>query len=366
MIYKRNGRDCYLCLSRKKLIYVSPEETVRQKIINELIEKHGVPSNQIKVEESLAHYKEGHKGRADIIVFCDTLPLILIECKEPNSFLTHKTLEQVQKYNEILNAKIYGITNGTDSYWYLNDGTPISLLPSYEKVLKENKFKLSKAEKIESYNPFQNQDKLVKELKEFGIMGEDTPSHLASFIANIDGLFIEADKKIVLENNQNYKFVFDGGLRAASYGNASGGKWSGFYRYLMLKDANGDSQIVSFAVMGCANGTTTLIVAYDENEISHNSLQLSIDNFAKTDKKNVKIWHDGRITVGNRGPSPREQMLKLVEKKCPHLLENETIVLGVLDNSKIFDPQNADVQKFMKNIIDYVFCREEFRRQIKN
>ena len=32
-IYKRNGRECYLDPIRKKLIYITPEETARQRVI---------------------------------------------------------------------------------------------------------------------------------------------------------------------------------------------------------------------------------------------------------------------------------------------------------------------------------------------
>ena len=33
-IYTRKGRECYLDPIRKKLIYITPEETVRQKVIS--------------------------------------------------------------------------------------------------------------------------------------------------------------------------------------------------------------------------------------------------------------------------------------------------------------------------------------------
>ena len=42
-IYKRNGKDCYLDPIRKKLIYITPEETVRQKTISYLLDELGVP-----------------------------------------------------------------------------------------------------------------------------------------------------------------------------------------------------------------------------------------------------------------------------------------------------------------------------------
>ena len=36
-IYTRKGRECYLDPIRKKLIYITPEETVRQQVISHLL-----------------------------------------------------------------------------------------------------------------------------------------------------------------------------------------------------------------------------------------------------------------------------------------------------------------------------------------
>jgi len=36
-IYKRNGRECYLGPIRKKLVFITPEETVRQKVLSFLL-----------------------------------------------------------------------------------------------------------------------------------------------------------------------------------------------------------------------------------------------------------------------------------------------------------------------------------------
>lgn len=55
-IYKRRGKDCYLDPVRQKLIYVTPEETVRQRIISYLINEIEVPKESIFVEKHLSHY----------------------------------------------------------------------------------------------------------------------------------------------------------------------------------------------------------------------------------------------------------------------------------------------------------------------
>ena len=67
-IYQRKGKDCYLDSVRKKLIYITPEETVRQKMISYLINELKVPKDAILVEEHLSHYNIESRKRADIIV----------------------------------------------------------------------------------------------------------------------------------------------------------------------------------------------------------------------------------------------------------------------------------------------------------
>ena len=64
-IYKRNGRECYLDPIRKKLIYITPEETVRQSVILYLTDTLHVPIQEIISEQHLSHYGITSKKRAD-------------------------------------------------------------------------------------------------------------------------------------------------------------------------------------------------------------------------------------------------------------------------------------------------------------
>ena len=87
-IYKRGNKDCYLDPVRKKLIYITPEETVRQKILSYLIDVLGVPAEMISVEAHLSHYGVRSKRRADIIVHGTDSegvlrPVAIVECKAP-------------------------------------------------------------------------------------------------------------------------------------------------------------------------------------------------------------------------------------------------------------------------------------------
>ena len=50
-VYKRADKECYLDPIRNKLINVTPEETVRQRVIQFLVET-GTPSNMKEAYES--------------------------------------------------------------------------------------------------------------------------------------------------------------------------------------------------------------------------------------------------------------------------------------------------------------------------
>ena len=67
-IYIRNGKECYLDPIRKKLIRITPEETVRQRVLSYIINELKVPAAMISVEDHLSHYGIKSSLRADILV----------------------------------------------------------------------------------------------------------------------------------------------------------------------------------------------------------------------------------------------------------------------------------------------------------
>ena len=110
--YVRNGKECYLDPIRKKLIYITPEETLRQKAISYLINELNVPKEAIRVEGNLTHYGIETKKRADIIVHAaDTIPIAVIECKSGNVYIDDKVRNQVFEYCDLLGVDYAFIAN---------------------------------------------------------------------------------------------------------------------------------------------------------------------------------------------------------------------------------------------------------------
>ncbi|RTQ45309.1 hypothetical protein EJV47_25890 [Hymenobacter gummosus] len=113
---------------------------------------------------------------------------------------------------------------------------------------------------------------------------------------------------------------------------------------------------------GNSKGHTLLLVAVDDYDKSHLSLELAIDRYTLIDGEKYTIWHDGTLTVGRKGRAKNQDVIDFVRDRQPGLIRDNKIFLGQLDNSKSFTWTSLDVNNFISNIIDYVLLRDQFRR----
>ena len=96
---------------RKRWVFLSPEEWVRQNVLHYLRDTLNYPANRIAVEHSLV--RNGKANRTDILVFDEQFePWMIVECKEPNVKLSESTFQQAARYNLVIKAPYLVITNG--------------------------------------------------------------------------------------------------------------------------------------------------------------------------------------------------------------------------------------------------------------
>ena len=109
---KKNNNKTYIFDEiRKKWIFLSPEEWVRQNIISFLQKDPKVPVSHIAVEKGFK--VKGLSKRFDIVVFDKKGNIIiLIECKSPKIKLNQKSIDQLVIYNLELNASYLMLSNG--------------------------------------------------------------------------------------------------------------------------------------------------------------------------------------------------------------------------------------------------------------
>lgn len=132
--------DKIFCIIRKRYVALTPEEGVRQNIINYLIMQKNYPQSLISVEGEIK--VNNLKKRYDILVHSRELkPFMLIECKAPSIKITQETLNQISIYSLSIDASFFVLTNGEQTFCLKKDiekriFTMEKEIPSYPSLVK--------------------------------------------------------------------------------------------------------------------------------------------------------------------------------------------------------------------------------------
>ena len=101
---------------RKKFIILTPEEWVRQHVVQFLMVEKKYPKSLINVEKVLKI--NDLRKRYDVVVFNpDGSIFILVECKAPEIKISQNTFDQIARYNLTLKATYLMVTNGLNHYF---------------------------------------------------------------------------------------------------------------------------------------------------------------------------------------------------------------------------------------------------------
>jgi hypothetical protein len=101
---------------RKKFVILTPEEWVRQHVIQYLLVEKAYAKSHINVEKVIKI--NGLTKRYDIVVFQPNGQIfLLVECKAPEVSISQNTFDQIARYNMTLKAQFLMVTNGLNHYF---------------------------------------------------------------------------------------------------------------------------------------------------------------------------------------------------------------------------------------------------------
>ncbi|MDD6135592.1 MAG: type I restriction enzyme HsdR N-terminal domain-containing protein [Lachnospiraceae bacterium] len=384
-IYKRNGKDCYLDPIRKKLIYITPEETVRQMVISYLINVLEVPADLIVVEEHLSHYGINTNKRADIIIHTidkenNQRPIAVIECKAPNVYLDVKAQDQMLEYCDMLEADYAMMVNTVDKeqcfvYDYEKKSyVVIDELPCYKNMCDGNfneldvfglppriKFSELQFNLQDEYNTY-DEDIYISRL---------TPMNIAVPMYNLLEGLLDTRVKMPIGNYGLFELIEDYGVRMISYGNASGGKFFGPYRSFLVKVGE-NTEFYSISITTYCKSTnpekvkTCICVAHDDEKESHHALQLVADDNLVVDGDNIDFYHNGRIAIGNIGSGKIDELRSFVIERYPQIVLGKSFFLGRLVHNRLWQLDDPEIINLIVNLISYAMIRDEYRDYVKS
>lgn len=101
---------------RRKYLVLTPEEWVRQHIVQYMIREKGYPKSLIKLEGGMK--LNSMQKRTDIIAFNSAgHKVLLVECKAPSVKISQKVFDQIARYNIVHQIPLLAVTNGLEHYY---------------------------------------------------------------------------------------------------------------------------------------------------------------------------------------------------------------------------------------------------------
>jgi len=108
---KQGGQTYIFDFIRKKWLVLTPEEWVRQHLVNYLVTEKKFPLSVISIEKELV--LNDLRRRYDVVVYGrDLSPTLIVECKAPYIALDNAVISQALHYNLTVKAPVLMISNG--------------------------------------------------------------------------------------------------------------------------------------------------------------------------------------------------------------------------------------------------------------
>jgi len=371
-VINSNGKQRYIDPVRSISVSVTKEETIRQQVLYYLINKCNIPQKCIVSEDNLKHYDKSLMLRADITVKVNGKTILLVECKEPNVVIEGEPVRQIFNYNKTLNSKFLMITNGDNTFvFYENLGKYETLmnLPSFNDMCNKKDFGESVAEKVVTQRPTKetlNNKDIIKAYKCSGLMvGENTKDELTPFILDLSYALLDESYSLVTSYRKfNCKIISDYKTIYMSVGNASGGKYLGNFRKLIVKYNDTEDYNLFFKIAGTGTdenrvgGYSSLVCAIEEKGKPVSRLQINLDRYLKKYKTGFSLYHDGRA-----GSGKNKDIINYVSQNCSELIENGEVYLGWLDNSDIITLSDKNGLDLMLRLSSYLILRSRLKNQ---
>lgn len=371
--YKRNGQECFFDPYREKLIPVTPEEVIRQKVAGWLESALSVPGDCIILEQHLSHYQIECRARADIVIHEVVengmlAPIAVVECKADTVAISDKTLEQCFGYADRLGINYAFVTNGVDFLSYRYDEkanryieleAPLNYADMVNGVIGEAKsYAVVERPNLEAAKDPSVQKGYIDDF----IIGAETKPSLTAHIINMFECLIDTTRTLSRNCGKKFSIVEDIGVRISSYGNAAGYDFVAPYRCFIIKDKFENHQIVSFGFNAYGNDQTIMCVAIDDFKKSHHALQLLMDKYAHPIFDELRFTHTGRIAIGHSGSGSPKELLQKVSQELPELYANGELRLGTIPTDILLTMDHPAVTDLLTNLIDYALLRDEYRK----
>ena len=362
-------KEKQFCLKREFQIVTTPEEVVRQQLLNEILAV--VPKDFVEIEIPIKKYgRSNSKLRADLIILNPKMqPFLLIECKEPREQLTLNVKEQAMGYNTVVKAPFIAVTNGRNTQIFKlveDEYKQISLVSVVDFILGQP-FTYIEKKRIKRLALKEAQStSAVQKLIYSGNISPGSAPYLQRFLGELyNAILVSPFHKT---HHPFIEDIVDLGYGFYGFGNGSGmgGRFNSNYRsflvtiggnqYIYRMTLAAPSATSNDPVYGNRKGSSSLYVGIQKRAQNAHVLEMKLDGFHEVNGSYIRIHHDG-------WGLKKHGIIEVMTENFPEMMEDKQIILGELPYKRSIEPD--EFSRFVENVICYCHVRSYLKQQKK-
>lgn len=312
-----SDREALVCKKRNIKLKRTPEELVRQALINYLLYELNIEIEDIEVEKYLGKNIPDYARRADVLVKSENNYLIVIECKAPNEPLTDEVMQdQAEDYARTTGfPPVVWLTNGIENRFFaLEVDTKkyreLEILPDFnntngplELVYKKRDFKPWKSPTLkqlfdDSYqNNYFKSSNFEYQTRWFS-PGIPKFESIPAIIRLGEALFFSPRVERGLEL-QNFVVEEDLGVSTRKYTNPSSYPFVEEFRSFKLKKLSTNQSLLAHLGLILSYNKPKLAVSVKDK--GRLDLEMDLYQHISIDlSHHVQLFHNGKINTGKR------------------------------------------------------------------
>jgi len=361
-VYRDGTTKVLTCLARNQKLVAKPEELVRQRILNWLINDQQIPRTRLALEDNQL-FTSNKRGRSDILVRNENgEPALVVEIKRQEIPLGDDVKDQAIRYAQKCKAAEIWITNGQDHRFFRKvSGRWIVVLDC--EFLKQT-VETKEAALVPSPS---DTEKVKAFMRDLGRAAGSPAFQNKKFfepVLSLQKLILSPSSEIALPfSHEGVHILEDRGVTRLAI-RTPGGRWNTLYR-IFLAATEGRVETVGIGLNVWDRDKVIICVAFLKEKRKHHALQLQITECCERDRKSAgyRIYHSGKMG-GRSLPSElvfegirealREDLIELDPKT-----KKTRVSLGILPN---FDNSTwTNSKEFISNIFHYAIIRTNLR-----
>jgi hypothetical protein len=378
------GRKVHLDLIRKRPVAATPEEAVRQRVLEHLLKYLGYPEASLLSEWPLKRARSDARERADIVIAWGQdeereFPAI-VECKRPGVPLNDDVWAQVCGYARKLDARVVAITDGSELLTRVRDGrggyVEAAGFPTFNELgagrVPAQVFSRPRGVPRPDFEEIASGDAVDLYVEEYTAVPHDLEPERAAPALNIASLLLDDTQSPATGDlGAGWTLERDRGLLDSAFGNSGYGAaaYTGMYRGLVVTAPDGQAVLPFFAVKsaGYGRGRSTPILAIGFHHVDHgkrnHALQLNLLKGIVPDGRHFLLVHNGSLGLGEGGGIAGAQTREFLADCEPDLVVDDRVVLGKLPRERLITWQ--ELVPVLGRLMRYAMACETLRATVR-